>query len=1043
MSTKIKNFFTKTLPTILLSSLIVATFVYAWQEPTAPPPRGNVPAPINVGPQTQYKAGGLGVGGLFVTYSDTYLGVSEERKGVWVCLDQPRKVPWVGIGTACPNALLDVAGDIKAHGNIILVRPPTPLPVPGRELVLESWSTAMSTEYTESESISYLDWSNTNDGCRGGKKDEQFTCVAGTDPDGYTCYPDLYIIRINGLIDYRKQRATCHANTFKYSIRTDSGTLQFLNNDGRINFVIGQDGNVGIGTTAPTQKLDVAGYVKGTGLCIGDDCRTSWPAGGEGYWKFFKNTLSPSSTEWNVGIGIGVASAKLDVNGNIKATGANIMAQSIFEIPWQYVYDSSLNGHDTPRCNSEGTNGAVTCDRDPTVADCNMAGEPISGDPNNAPQYCYDWAEWTRGAPVQRKFVKTSAIPRGGWIVGTTGYPGDTIAIGGDAGGDDLEIKISAPPSRDKVSLWNVQSLDFSNLYLKNLLAYGNVIAQGNVGIGTTAPTEKLDVDGTIRMRGWDAVLHSYYSSETGDSRYYDLIGTYRGWNPEAVYIAGYNFVNTPTNLQRRATKYVSIGGAGSERLWVDLVGGKVGIGTTTPAYKLDVAGDINGNRLCIRGDCKDSWPTGGQNYWVLTGNNLTPSSTAWNVGIGTTTPAFKLDVQGGWLRVGSGSNAIQLETQSGFHRIAFEELRFWDWSFGNDMVTFKDGNVGIGTTAPVSKLSVLGNLTLLRIPGANIRPGPGHEISLQSPSNNTATERDEWQEATNEADTCDGDRDNIYICRRAEGGKTCLDVANGNFRKKSNVTCVAGTDVYTLRTNAGTLQFLNTDGEVKFVIGQNGNVGIGTTEPTAKLELGNNQWLMLNAREAAGINFYETGEKHATHVQYGGKIFYNGVSNTLQIVTRHNNQDKLGISIKRATGNVGIGTTNPQAKLHVSGDVFIEGNIKITGLEETGWIAASSTSDGIKATWNGGTGKIPIWGVCKMWDNANCSSSYKGTLPFGTNDRGFTDTFRLSENNTWELFGSNWSLFTCAENQDGEVHCVCGSQAMNCVHMKIWYIRR
>lgn len=41
------------------------------------------------------------------------------------------------------------------------------------------------------------------------------------------------------------------------------------------------DGNVGIGTIAPTQKLDVEGYVKGrTGLCIGNDCKTSWPSGG-------------------------------------------------------------------------------------------------------------------------------------------------------------------------------------------------------------------------------------------------------------------------------------------------------------------------------------------------------------------------------------------------------------------------------------------------------------------------------------------------------------------------------------------------------------------------------------------------------------------------------------------------------------------------------------------------------------------------------------------------------------------------------------------
>jgi len=47
----------------------------------------------------------------------------------------------------------------------------------------------------------------------------------------------------------------------------------------QVNLILqGFGGNVGIGTTTPTQKLDVNGYVKGRdGLCIGDNCRSSWP----------------------------------------------------------------------------------------------------------------------------------------------------------------------------------------------------------------------------------------------------------------------------------------------------------------------------------------------------------------------------------------------------------------------------------------------------------------------------------------------------------------------------------------------------------------------------------------------------------------------------------------------------------------------------------------------------------------------------------------------------------------------------------------------
>lgn len=49
---------------------------------------------------------------------------------------------------------------------------------------------------------------------------------------------------------------------------------------GKTGGAVNVNDNLGVGVAAPTQKLDVAGNVKGTGLCIGSDCRTSWPASG-------------------------------------------------------------------------------------------------------------------------------------------------------------------------------------------------------------------------------------------------------------------------------------------------------------------------------------------------------------------------------------------------------------------------------------------------------------------------------------------------------------------------------------------------------------------------------------------------------------------------------------------------------------------------------------------------------------------------------------------------------------------------------------------
>jgi hypothetical protein len=80
-------------------------------------------------------------------------------------------------------------------------------------------------------------------------------------------------------------------------------------------------GNVGIGTTAPGQKLDVVGgYIRSdTGFCIGTSCITSWPTGG-GYWSASGINIYNTNTG-NVGIGTQTPAEKLHVIGNAIISG--------------------------------------------------------------------------------------------------------------------------------------------------------------------------------------------------------------------------------------------------------------------------------------------------------------------------------------------------------------------------------------------------------------------------------------------------------------------------------------------------------------------------------------------------------------------------------------------------------------------------------------------------------------------------------------------------------------------------------------------------
>lgn len=76
-----------------------ASLVSAWTGPTAAPPGGNVPAPINVGSVSQVKAGGLWAASFGADGGATFGGN-------------------VGIGTVTPGKKLDVVGAVRATGDV-------------------------------------------------------------------------------------------------------------------------------------------------------------------------------------------------------------------------------------------------------------------------------------------------------------------------------------------------------------------------------------------------------------------------------------------------------------------------------------------------------------------------------------------------------------------------------------------------------------------------------------------------------------------------------------------------------------------------------------------------------------------------------------------------------------------------------------------------------------------------------------------------------------------------------------------------------------
>ncbi len=133
--------------------------------------------------------------------------------------------------------------------------------------------------------------------------------------------------------------------------------------------------------------------------------------------------------------------------------------------------------------------------------------------------------------------------------------------------------------------------------------------------------------------------------------------------------------------------------------------------------------------------------------------------------------------------------------------------------------------------------------------------------------------------------------------------------------------------DFYGFGVDLGRITFYTNNTE-KMTIKDNGNVGIGTTNPSKKLEVDEGNILVK------GINsFQTTGD--------AGTLFLGSVHHYIK--GEYGFGVKIGtyivgdaISIREGSGAVGIGTTNPTAKLDVNGNVKVGSNgIRISEIYE------------------------------------------------------------------------------------------------------------
>ena len=472
----------------------------------------------------------------------------------------------------------------------------------------------------------------------------------------------------------------------------------------------------------------------------------------------------------------------------------------------------------------------------------------------------------------------------------------------------------------------------------------GNIILgslRGLVGIGTTAPASPLHVHSS-----GNAGIQ--VSSSTGSASL--ILNAVSSGSPWSVVNSGRFRIYDHSMTTFPLTIEASVGYANESSIYVK-GNGNVGIGTAAPAYKLDVTGDVN-----VTGNFK----VNGVNIASGGGtvSSVSSANTDISVATGTSTPVLTLNS-------GTGANQIVkldcsaklpaldgsqltniLPSQTGHNGKVLQTngtTTSWTTPSSGTVTSVSSANsyisVTSSSTTPVITANVGTSANTLaagddsRITGA--LQLSSYNTDVTDPASCLASEKPYWNTVSDK-----------WMCT-AIGSLNASTITAGTISSARLGSGTADSSTYlrgdgTWATPSGAISGLSsgylTKAASATTIGNSvlyetgGNLGIGTTSPSEKLEISGTtvgglggSLLITNTREEtnswAALKFKTGNSQKGTlaYVSTGSwgrgdfRFLQNSVDDTSSATTSNT------VMIIRNTGLVGIGTTAPSHRLTVT----------------------------------------------------------------------------------------------------------------------------